>query len=303
MPALAFTKKAYWLCLVFLTLSLLFFWTKTITDRTYEQSKEREAIYEKTFGTLPLETKIAYVYDLTDERAIYAKNEKILAPLASFTKLMTTVVVFENISKNSTITLSDDALSTEGEYGLVVGEKWRASDLARFMLIASSNDAAHALELATASPASFVSAMNRKSAELGLSMHFKNETGLDLETAEESAFGSAEDSVKLFAYALKTYPDILSATGHPSLTVTSESGTVHTVDNTDPILASLPSPIASKTGYTLRAGGNLLVAFSLEGHTIITCVLGSSQDGRFSDTLALAYASELYFSDLRAHGL
>ncbi len=60
------------------------------------------------------------------------------------------------------------------------------------------------------------------------------------------------------------------------------------VKNTNEVVQNIDGLIASKTGYTDLSGGNLVVAFDAGlNHPIIVTVLGSSQEGRFSDTLKL----------------
>ena len=52
------------------------------------------------------------------------------------------------------------------------------------------------------------------------------------------------------------------------------------------------SQIASKTGFTDLAGGNLVIAFDAGlSHPIIISVLGSTQEGRFRDVEKLVTAS------------
>ena len=56
--------------------------------------------------------------------------------------------------------------------------------------------------------------------------------------------------------------------------------------------------IASKTGYTDLAGGNLVIAFDAGfNHPIIVSVLGSTIDGRFTDAEALVWAALAYLQN------
>ena len=67
--------------------------------------------------------------------------------------------------------------------------------------------------------------------------------------------------------------------------------------NTNIDVEKIPGLLASKTGYTTLAGGNLVVAFDASiGRPIIVVVLGSSQEGRFKDVQSLVNASIKYVS-------
>ena len=66
----------------------------------------------------------------------------------------------------------------------------------------------------------------------------------------------------------------------------------HSVRNTNDSVNNIPGLIASKTGYTELAGGNLVFAFDAGiNHPIIVSILGSTQEGRFVDAEKLVAAS------------
>ena len=61
---------------------------------------------------------------------------------------------------------------------------------------------------------------------------------------------------------------------------------------------SVPGLLASKTGYTDLANGNLVIAFNVGPmHPVIVAVLGSSQEGRFTDVEKLVNASIAKIAD------
>ena len=72
-----------------------------------------------------------------------------------------------------------------------------------------------------------------------------------------------------------------------------QTGISQETDNsTNAFIDKIPNVIASKTGYTDLAGGNLVVAFDAGlNRPIIISVLGSSQEGRFADALKLIDAT------------
>lgn len=249
--------------------------------------------------TVNLQAEAAYVWDVRAQRALYAKNESIPLPLASITKLMTTLLSYELIEQNEITAISRNAVLQEGSSGFRIGEQLTVEDLTQMALISSSNDAAYELaasigsSLGTRDPVSqFVTAMNIKAEELGLhSLAFKNMTGLDLSETEPGSVGSAKDVSFLMEHIISTYPDILTPTQQATTRVYNISGDYHTTENTNDVISSIPNLIGSKTGFTDLAGGNLTIAFDLGlNRPIIITVLGSTRDERFSDILTLVTA-------------
>jgi D-alanyl-D-alanine carboxypeptidase len=84
----------------------------------------------------------------------------------------------------------------------------------------------------------------------------------------------------------------MEATTYDSLQFSSLDGVAYLAENTNIIAKTVPGLLASKTGYTDLAGGNLAIAFDAGlAHPVIVVVLGSSQEGRFTDVEKLIAAS------------
>lgn len=269
------------------------FWqneVQAIKDKAREEMlSEAPRTRPNYFEDLALNAQAVYVYDVNTGRVLYQKNATVPLPLASITKAMTAIVAEESAQSGGgrAITIDQQALQTEGESGLLEGETWDLSKLLSFMLISSSNDGAAAV--AQAYP-SFIERMNEKAAELRLdSLAFSNPTGLDSEiTNDTGGYGSAEDVAMLFKYALHEHPGLLEPTRYAVQEYASDT-LIHQAKNTNPVLSGIPNGIASKTGYTLKAGGNLAIAFDRGlNEPVILVVLGSSYDGRFEDIESLA---------------
>lgn len=261
------------------------------------------------FDNLTLEAKSVYVFDLEQNKVIFQKNALAQLPLASLTKLMTALVATELLPKNSDITINKNFLAEDGDTGLLDGETWNLKNLLDFSLVVSSNDGARAIaSVAGAFEANttdyniglkdFISKMNAEAKRLGLAeTYFVNESGLDESDTQSGGYGSAVDVANLLKYILANKPELLEATKLTSSTFDSSLG-AHTAVNTDTEISKIPGLIASKTGYTTLAGGNLAIAFDAGlGHPIIAVVLGSSQDGRFSDMSQLVKATLSYVND------
>ncbi len=256
---------------------------------------------EDPFQNLFLQGKAFFVYDIKESSVLYAKNEETQFPLASLTKVMTALIAEELSPEGALITIGESAILPEGDSGLLIGERWRLKDIIDLTLVSSSNDGARAIaslgsliaqDEGTPPEEYFVRQMNSKARSIGLQQtYFLNESGLDVNSSTPGAYGSAEDMALLFAYVLDRYPKLLEATTESALRASSLSA-VHIASNTNDIAGSIPGVLASKTGFTELAGGNLVVAFEA-GPTrpIVIAVLGSTVDGRFDDMRKLILAS------------
>jgi len=265
------------------------------------------------FQELNLEAKSVVVWDVINNRELFAKEADTPLPLASLTKVMTALVISAKFPNSSNVKILQEYLEPEGDSKLVVGDIWQAKDLKDFTLLTSSNDGAFALaavaeakennqenELYTQEDLrnKFIEEMNNTASEIGLSnSRFFNEHGLDRAVDRGGAYGSAKDMALLFTYILQNYPDMLEATRYKNLQFKSAEK-VYSAKNTNDFVDQIPNLIASKTGYTDLAGGNLVIAFDTGlGRPIIISILGSSTDGRFTDALKLSEASLKYIQE------
>ena len=138
----------------------------------------------------------------------------------------------------------------------------------------------------------FVEKMNELAGKLGLtSAHFYDPSGLDMSTTTAGGYASAQDVAKLLIYDATRYPTILGATRYPTITISSLNNLRHVGNNTDVLSLSGLNLIASKTGYTDLAGGNLAIITLIANHPVVIVVLGSTIPGRFQDVAALASTS------------
>lgn len=258
------------------------------------------------FENIPLRAKSAYVWDVTNQKALFSLNAEEALPLASITKLMTALVTYELLPDNTAVTVSPAAAQLQSGGGFRSGEVFVAKDLANFALISSYNSAAFTLAAAAGAllgdndPATqFVNGMNIKAEELNLqSLKFYNPTGLDISTTEAGAYGNSKDVSLLMEYILTNYPEILDPTVKTHTRLYNKAGEYHEADNTNDIVSDIPNLLGSKTGYTDLAGGNLTIVFDAGfNHPIIITVLGSTYYERFNDVKKLVTASVNYLKE------
>jgi len=264
-----------------------------------ETEKENEVIrlkiikdqqIEIALGSTPVLAKAVSVYNITRGKKLYGKNDEVAMPLASIAKIMTVAVALNTHGPNEVVTLSPEAIKQAGNFGLFVGEKWKIKDLAKLTLISSANDGAFALsEKSILESTDFLLKMNAKAKRIGANQtDFKNMTGLDIiendKSVSSAVFASALDANVMAAYGLLTSPDVFAVTTLPEINISSIDGVVHNFKNTNTTVSQIPNILLSKTGYTVMAGGNLVVIFENKlGEKIAITVLGSTFEGRFED--------------------
>jgi len=234
--------------------------------------------------------KAVYVKELNTGKVLYAKNENEVLPLASLTKIMTAVVAIKNGDDNQLVKISEEDLNIEGEYYLYSDEVFKLKDLIKITMSGSVNDTATAISGVLNNKKYFVDEMNSTAKRIGLgNSYFRNPTGLDIESIIPSATGSAKDVATLLQYALINYPEIFDSTTIESFSIKSTDGIVHKIDNTNKITGQINGLIASKTGYTDSAGGNLaLIVDKGLNEPVAIVILGSTNSTtRFDDALKI----------------
>ncbi len=235
---------------------------------------------------LPARAFLSLYLSPTGEREILIErgSEQPL-PIASLTKLMTALVVFENYNPATILTVAPaDLQGPTDPSGLRVGDNLTVESLVRSLLVESSNWSAQTLanEYAGMGTPRFVEAMNSKATELGLtSTHYVNPSGLDSGGGLPVNYSSARDLAFLAQAILATQPEILAVTRTAAATINLAQGHFHHVAlSTDKLLGTSfggAEIVGGKTGTTDLAKRNLLLVLKdkKSGGYLITVVLGS----------------------------
>ncbi|WP_038853034.1 MULTISPECIES: D-alanyl-D-alanine endopeptidase [Bordetella] len=130
-----------------------------------------------------LRSNTAYAQDLETSTVLFAKNDNVVRPIASISKLMTALVVVDaNQPMDEMLEITEDDVDTlkHTTSRLRVGTRLSRGDMLHLALMSSENRAAHALgrNYPGGLPA-FVAAMNQKARALGMSStRFVEPTGL-----------------------------------------------------------------------------------------------------------------------------
>jgi D-alanyl-D-alanine carboxypeptidase (penicillin-binding protein 5/6) len=208
--------------------------------------------------------------------AIIASNNahKKHAP-ASLTKLMTAYVVFQLI-KDGRASLEDDvriseiAWKTMGSKSFVeVGNTIKLEVLLKGMIIQSGNDAAVALaEHIAGTEGTFTAYMNEYAVELGMhNTRFENASGLDY--ADQHT--TAADMAKLASATIRDFPDFYPWYSEKEFTY-------HDIKqlNRNKLLWTDNTVDGLKTGFTKKAGYNLVASANRMDMRLVSVVLGST---------------------------
>lgn len=202
------------------------------------------------------------------------KDEK-LAP-ASMTKMMSMLIIMEEIEKGNLkwdemITTSERASSMGGsQIFLKAGEKMSVTDLLKGIAIASGNDAVVALaERISGSEESFVKRMNTRAKDLGLkNTNFVNSTGL----TEDNHYSSAYD-MSLIAKELVKHEKILEFTSTYEDYLRKDTKSPFWLVNTNRLVRFKEGVDGLKTGFTKEAGYCLTATMKKDNMRLITVVM------------------------------
>ncbi len=232
-----------------------------------------------------IDAESAIVYDVRAGRLLFSKNPNAQLPIASLTKILSAVVVIENLQLDDIVTVSEEVIRVDREkQDLFAGEQITVAGLLKIMLVGSSNDAAYALAAhAKTKGLDFVARMNEKAAALRMS----NSQFIDPAGLSDNGYSSAQDLIKLVRYSLR-YDAIWNVLTEKELTISSADGKIiHTIKNTDQLLGIIPDIVGGKTGYTEGALGCLILLVNIpEKNDMIVSIVLKSRD-RFGDTKKL----------------
>ncbi len=129
----------------------------------------------------PIYSEGAVLMDGRTGKILYSKNEHTQYEPASTTKVMTALVVLENVKLTDKVTVGENPPLVDGSaIGIQKGEIYTVEELMLGLLLESGNDCAEALaEYVSGSNQEFAKLMNAKAKELGaLNTNFKNPSGL-----------------------------------------------------------------------------------------------------------------------------
>lgn len=221
----------------------------------------------------------ALLMEAESGRVLWEKNAKERMGMASTTKIMTALLAAERLSPDTVVTVPHEAVGIEGSsIYLTAGEKLTVRELLYALMLASANDAATALAIATAgSVEAFCALMNQRAASLGLTdTHFVNPHGL----ANEEHYTTAYDLGQIAAEAMRV-PLIRTVASTQKTTISfGDNPNGRYLRNHNRMLTRYEGAIGLKTGFTKKTGRCLVSAAEREGMTLLAVTLNAPDDWR-----------------------
>lgn len=229
-------------------------------------------------------------------QVLYEKNADEQRSPASITKIMTLILIFDELEKG-TISLEDEVTTSAyaksmggSQVFLEEGEKQTVETLIKCIVIASGNDASVAMaEYIAGSEADFVARMNERAAGLGMTgTRFEDCCGL---TASAGHYTTARDVALMSRELVYRYPQVLeySSIWMEDIThVTAQGTKPFTLTNTNKLIRSYDGCVGLKTGSTDAAKYCVSAVAERDGMRMIAVVMGAPDHKvRFSDAAAL----------------
>ena len=220
----------------------------------------------------------AVLYCVNTGEFIYEKNAQTQTPMASTTKIMTTLLALEQSAiSNDIVTITKDMYAEGSSMYLEQGNQLRLSDLAVGMMTVSGNDASNAVALTIGKTfENFAEMMNKKAKLIGMqNTNFVTPSGLD----DENHYSTACDMAMLMSYAMNNNA-FAKITSKKSIKVNfiNPQDKVITYENHNKLLSLYKYCNGGKTGYTTTAGRCLVSSANKNGVKFIAVTLDAPND-------------------------
>ena len=265
------------------------------------EGEEKPEVKEESTA-VTLKSPSAIIMEASTKKILLEKSSRDELAPASMTKIMTMLLIMEEIEKGN-LSLDDDVLISANAAGMGGSQVYleanshaSVKDLLTSIGVASANDAAVAMaEKIGGTQENFVSMMNKRAKELGCTnTNFKNAHGLD----EDGHYSSAYD-MALMASELIKHEDILDITSTYETTITHQNGKSSWLVNTNSLIRFYSGLDGLKTGFTDKAGYCLTGTMKRNDMRLITVVMNASEkEDRNTDTInMMEYAFSMFYKD------
>ena len=240
---------------------------------------------------LAVNAKSAIMIEESTGKVLFENNADERRAPASMTKVMTLLLIMENIELGK-IKLTDKVLISENAAGmggsqvfLEAGTEISVDELIKAICIASGNDAAVAMaEFIGGSEENFVKLMNKRAKELGMiNTNYENPHGLD----SENHLTSARD-MAIVARELVKHEKILEYSSTYEEYLKKPDGSSTWMVNTNKLIRYYSGLDGLKTGFTEIAGYCLTATALKNDMRLITVVMGEeSSEVRNKETVEM----------------
>lgn len=280
-------KKSFCIIMFFLTLSIS---TSIMAKPTIEAK-----------GAILIETKTNTI--------LYEKNAYSKFYPASITKLLTALLIQEQLPEKTIITKSQSSVNTvpkdSSHIGLKVGDGYNKTNGLYGLLLGSDNFIAHDLAIANSGTISkFADLMNKRAEALGAkNTHFTNPHGY-----HDPQHYTTPYDMALIAKAAFSNPTIqkIAGTAKFNFYISNKNQTIP-IKNTSRLLKSEtsyynPAVVASKTGYHSDAGQTLVAKAMYGDMELIAVVMYDKTPNQYIDVNKLLNYAKTYYSVEASNG-
>lgn len=246
-----------------------------------------------------LKSQSGIIIEADTGKVLFEKDADTKRPPASMTKIMTMLLIVEelekgNISLKDEVTISERAASMGGsQIYLEKGSTATVEELLTTIAVGSANDSAVAMaEKIGGTVENFVVLMNKRAKQLGANnTTFKNPHGLDEEGHETTARDMA-----LIAKEVVKHDNIIKLSSTYETTITHKNGKSLWLVNTNSLIKFYSGLDGLKTGFTDKAGYCLTGTMKRNDMRLITVVMhAETKEDRNTDTInMMEYAYSMY---------
>lgn len=239
-------------------------------------------------GNIEIETPSAILIDANTGKVLYEKDSERKMYPASVTKVMTALLVLENVqdlNKKTTVSY-ENVFTVPVGYSvdtLKVGEEFTIEELLYALLVSSSNEAAFTLaDFVAGGTQSFATMMNTKAKELGCtSTNFVNPNGIH----NENHYTTAKDMSIISREAMKneTFRKMVKTVNYTLPATNKYDKNDRILTNTNDLINKksknyYENSIGIKTGYTSFAKNCLVSGAKKDGVELIAVLLGADKE-------------------------
>lgn len=266
-------------------------------EKYITQNSSISTIAKENTPAFSFESQAQYLIEPTTNTVLYANNENERLLPASVTKVMSLLLIMEQIesgklSYTDMIKCSEKASKMGGsQIWFKQGEELSVEDCLKAICIVSANDCVVAMaEHIAGSEENFVKLMNEKAKNLGMeNTNFMNSHGID----EENHYTSAKDIAIMSRELIVNHPDILKFT---SIWMDSLRNGTFGLTNTNKLIRFYEGATGLKTGSTSQALFNLVATATRNNTTFLSVVMKAPSSNIRSEesTQLLNYAFSTY---------
>lgn len=230
-----------------------------------------------------IQSEGAVLMEASTGQIILQKNADAHLSPASITKIMTLLLIFEQLEKGALkltdeVTTSAYAKSMGGSrVFLEEGEKQTVETMIKCIAVASGNDASVAVaEKIAGSEEAFVEMMNEKAKQLGMrDTHFMDCCGL---SNDDNHYTSAKDVALMSRALIVNYPQVYEYTKiwmEDIVHETKQGSTAFTLSSTNKLLKQYEYTTGLKTGSTSKAKYCFSATAQKDGISMIAVVMAA----------------------------